>query len=129
VDEAEVYAARDARSCEAYLRGQSDGFDQGLLSEALRERELAATAELLRTSGSYAGRPIERQEAEAVLARLLPEAQSNGFSPDDLEKAIQFKLAPERNCRGLILFFRALLQLADPQRTALLRFMAQQSGT
>ncbi|MGE0241989.1 MAG: GYF domain-containing protein [Parvibaculaceae bacterium] len=129
VDEAETFATKDARSCEAYLRGRSEGFDQSLLSADLQARELAATAELIRTSGSYVGRPIEAKEAQAVLAQLLPDALSKGFTPDDLEKAIQFKLSPERNCQGLILFFRALLQLADPHRTALLRFMAQQSGT
>ena len=129
VDEAETFAAKDMKSCEAYLRGRSEGFDQSLLSAQLQERELSATAELIRTSGSYAGKPIEKQQAQAVLAQLLPVAQGQGFTPDDLEKAIQFKLTPERNCRGLILFFRSLLQLGDPGRTALLRFMAQQSGT
>jgi len=129
VDEAEAFAAKDAKGCEAYLRGRSEGFDQTLLSAELQERELSATADLIRTSGSYTGKTIEKSEARTVLAQLLPATQSQGFTPDDLEKAIQFKLSPERNCRGLILFFRSLLQLDDPNRTALLRFMAQQSGT
>lgn len=129
VNEAEVFAAQDPKACEAYLKGRSDGFDQSLLSPELQEHELAATAELISTSGSYVGKTIEKAEAATVLAQLLPAAQAQGFSADDLEKAIQFKLDPARNCRGLILFFRSLLQLSDPNRTALLRFMAQQSGT
>jgi hypothetical protein len=65
----------------------------------------------------------------AVLANLLPAAQKQGFSPADLERAIQFKLDPQRNCQGLLSFLRSLLRLSDPSRTAMLRFMAQQSGT
>jgi hypothetical protein len=60
---------------------------------------------------------------------ILPEIQSQGFSRADLEQAIQFRLTPARNRQGLVLFFRSLLRLGDPSRTALLRFMAQQSGT
>jgi hypothetical protein len=129
LDEAEVFAQRDAASCEAFWRGRSEGFDSSRLPPELQERELAATTELIRTSGSYVGKPIEKQEAGAVLPQLLPAAQSKGFSAGDLEKAIQFKLDAAGNCQGLILFHRSLLLLADPGRTALLRFMAQQSGT
>ena len=90
---------------------------------------MTATTDLIRTSGSYTGKAIEKSEVQAVLARLLPEAQSKGFSGTDLEQAIQFKLDPSRNCQGLRIFFRSLLRLDDPSRIALLRFMAQQSGT
>jgi hypothetical protein len=129
MDEAEVYARKDPKSCEAFLKGRAEGFDAALLTPELQERELNATAELIRTNGSYAGRAIERTEVQAVIARLLPEAQSKGFSAADLEQAIQFKLDPARNCQGLLIFFHSLLRLDDPSRTALLRFMAQQSGT
>jgi hypothetical protein len=129
VDEAEVYAARDPQSCEAFLKGRAEGFDPSLLTPELQARELDATAELIRTGGTYLGKTIERSDVEAVLSLMLPEAQSQGFSSADLEGAMQFKLNPARNCRGLLLFFRMLLRLDEPSRTALLRFMAQQSGT
>jgi hypothetical protein len=128
-DEAEVYARKDPKSCEAYLKGRAEGFDPALLTPELQERELNATAELIRTSGSYFGKAIEKKEVEAVLAQLLPEARSKGFSATDLERATQFKLDPQRNCQGLLIFLRSLLRLEDPSRIALLRFMAQQSGT
>lgn len=129
LDEAETFAQKDARSCEAFLKGRSEGFDPGLIPAALQERELAAFAEVIGSSGSYGGKPIENAEAETAFARVLPEAQAAGYSSADLQQAIQFKLDAPRNCRGLLLFFRSLLNLDDPNRTALLRFMAQQSGT
>ena len=129
MDEAEIYARKDPKSCEAFLKGRTEGFDPTLLPADLQERELTATADLIRTSGSYTGKAIEKSEVQAILVRLLPEAQSKGFSGADLEQAIQFKLDPSRNCQGLRIFFQSLLRLDDPSRIALLRFMAQQSGT
>lgn len=129
MDEAEIYARKDPKSCEAFLKGRPEGFDAALLTPQLQERELNATADLIRTSGSYTGRAIEKADVQAVIAQLLPEAQSKGFSAADLEQAILFKLDPARNCQGLLIFFRSLLRLDDPSRTALLRFMAQQLGT
>jgi hypothetical protein len=129
MDEAEIYSRKDPKSCEAFLKGKPEGFDAALLTPQLQERELNATADLIRTSGSYTGKAIEKADIQAVIAQLLPEAQSKGFSAPDLEQAILFKLDPARNCQGLLIFFHSLLRLDDPSRTTLLRFMAQQSGT
>jgi hypothetical protein len=129
LDEAQVFERKDAPSCEAFLKGRSEGFDPGLIPPALQERELLAFAEVIGSSGSYGSKSIDKAEAGAALARLLPEVQAAGFSSADLQQAIQFKLDPARNCRGMILFLHSLLKLDDPSRTAVLRFMAQQSGT
>lgn len=47
----------------------------------------------------------------------------------DFQRAMQFKLYPARNCEARMLFFRSLFGMDDADRTALLRFMAQQAAT
>lgn len=128
-DEAEALWKRDAQSCEAFLKGKPDGFDPSLLSTELQERELAAMAELIRSSGSYTGKPIESKDVQPHFLQLAAASKTSGFSSANFQQAIQFKLDPARNCQGMILFLRSLLGMSDPNRTALLRFMAQQSGT
>ncbi len=129
IDEAEAFARKDAASCEAFLRGQAEGFDVSILPVSLQERELAAAAELIRSSGSYSGKPVEQKDVVPAFAQVLAAASASGFSPVEFQQAMQFKLDPARNCQGMILFFRSLLAMNDPDRTALLRFMAQQAAT
>ncbi|WP_119387743.1 GYF domain-containing protein [Taklimakanibacter lacteus] len=128
-DEAEAFARVDARSCEAFLKGDTGGFDAALLPLALQEREFQATADLIRSAGSYAGRPIEQSEVMGPLAQVVAAAQTKGFTQADFQQAIQFKLDPARNCQGTILLFRSLFVMNAPDRTALLRYMAQQATT
>ena len=129
IDEAEAFAKKDARSCEAFLKGRPDGFDISVLPEPLQKRELAATAELIRSSGSYIGRPIEQKDVISAFRQILAQAEAKGFSAADFQQAMQFKLDPTRNCQSMILFFRSLLGMSPTDRTALLRYMAQQSPT
>jgi hypothetical protein len=128
-DAAEAFAKTDARSCEAFLKGDTSGFDVALLPAALQDRELQVTAELIRSSGSYAGKLIEQGEVVGALTQVIAAAQTRGFTAADFQQAIQFKLDPQRNCQGMILLFRTLFTMNGPDRTALLRFMAQQAAT
>ncbi len=127
IDEAEAFVKKDAKSCEAFLKGQPDGFDVSLLPFPLQERELAATAELIRSSGSYIGQPVEQKDVVSAFTQVLAQAEAKGFSVTDFQQAMQFKLDPTRNCQSMILFFRTLLGMSPTDRTALLRFMAQPS--
>lgn len=128
-DEAEAFAKVDARSCEAFLKGDTGGFDAALLPLSLQEREFQVTADLIRSAGSYAGKPIDQGEVVGALARVVTAAQAKGFTLADFQQAIQFKLDPARNCQGMILLFRTLFVMDEPDRTALLRYMAQQATT
>ncbi len=127
-EEAEALAVKDAKACEAYLKGETGGFDPALLSASLQERELAATAELIRTSGSYAGLPIEQKDVEAPLMQLLLAATADGFTAAEFRNAIEFKLDAARNCKGTILFLKSLQGLNEPGRSVLLRFVAQRTA-
>lgn len=127
-EEAEVLAAKDPKSCEAFLKGETGGFDPALLSASLQARELAATAELIRTSGSYIGQPIEPKEVEAPLMQLLLVATADGFTAAEFRNAIEFKLDAARNCKGTILFLKSLRDLSEPGRSTLLRFVAQRTA-
>lgn len=127
-EEAEALAAKDPRSCEAYLKGETGGFDPALLSASLQARELAATAELIRTSGSYAGQPIDPKDVEAPLMQLLLVATADGFTAAEFRNAIEFKLDAARNCKGTILFLKSLPGLSEPGRSTLLRFVAQRTA-
>ena len=127
-DEADILAKKDARSCEAYLKGEAGGFDPALISASLQERELAATAELIRTSGSYVGQPVEQKDVEEPLMQLLLAATADGFTAAEFRNAIEFKLDAARNCKGMILFLKSLQSLSDPGRSALLRFVAQRTA-
>jgi len=128
-DEAEAFAKVDAKSCEAFLKGDTSGFDAALLPLSLQERELQATADLIRSAGSYAGKPLEPAQVTGALTQVVAAAQTKGFTPADFQQAIQFKLDPARNCQGTILLFRSLFVMSDPDRTSLLRYMAQQAAT
>ena len=127
-EEAEALAVKDSKSCEAYLKGEAGGFDPTQLSASLQERELAATGELIRTSGSYAGQPIDQKDVEAPLMQLLLAATADGFTAAEFRNAIEFKLDAARNCKGTILFLKSLQSLEEPARSALLRFVAQRTA-
>jgi uncharacterized membrane protein len=127
-EEAEALAVKDPRSCEAFLKGETGGFDPAMLSASLRERELTATAELIRTSGSYVGQPIEQKDVEAPLMQLLLAATADGFTAAEFRNAIEFKLDAARNCKGTILFLKSLQGVSEPGRSVLLRFVAQRTA-
>lgn len=127
-DEADLLAKKDAKSCEAYLKGEATGFDPALLSAALQERELAASAELIRSGGSYVGQPVEPRDVEEPLMQLLLAATADGFTAAEFRNAIEFKLDAQRNCKGMLLFLKSLQSLSDPGRSRLLRFVAQRTA-
>ena len=127
-DEVEAFSRISAQSCEALLKGNSQGFDFSLLPAELQQRDLDASAELLRTKGSYISGKVDERKLENVFAMIIADASAAGFASDEFYRGLNFQLDASKNCKAMQIFFRSILAIGTADRALALRYIAQQSA-
>lgn len=127
-DEIEAFSKVSVVACEAFLKGDSEGFDFGALPADLQKRDTDAAAALLRTKGTYSGSKITEQQLNSVFAMINADALASGFDPAEFYKGVQLQLDAAKNCKAMLVFYRSILAAGSNERILALRYIAQLSA-